>query len=68
MHHEAATLFGISFYSIIIKCLLKINCHNKKYNNQEMIEYITKFCKKVFELWTTEASWSKKHQSYKNHN
>ena len=56
MPREAATLIGLSYYSIIIKPLLKIYNHYKKHNNQEMMDFLTESCKKAFTLWITGAA------------
>ena len=56
MPREAATLIGISYYSMIIKPLLKIYKHYEKYRNKEMTDFLKKSCKKAFMLWITEAT------------
>lgn len=56
MPREAASLIGLSYYSIIIKPLLKMHQKYKLANDKDMEEFMKEACKKAFLLWTKEIA------------
>ena len=54
MPREAASLIGLSYYSIIIKPLLKIHKKYQETNNKDMEQFMEEACKKAFTIWTKE--------------
>ena len=50
MPREAASLIGLSYYSIIIKPLLKIHKKYQETNNKDMEQFMEEACKKAFTI------------------
>ena len=51
MPRESGSLIGISFYSIIIKPLLKLYKKEYELNDEEMIEFMKESIKQAFKTW-----------------
>ena len=51
MPRESGSLIGISFYSIVIKPLLKLYKKEYELNDEEMIEFMKESIKQAFKTW-----------------
>ena len=51
MPRESGSLIGISFYSIIIKPLLKLYKREQEINDEEMVEFMKEATKQAFKTW-----------------
>ena len=51
MPREAGSLIGISFYSIIIKPILKLYEKELKIDDEEMKNFMIQACKNAFKIW-----------------
>ena len=65
MPREAASLIGLSYYSIIIKPLLKIHKKYQETNNKDMEQFMEEACKKDFTIWTKEFAEQITHMQLK---
>ena len=53
MPKESAALYGLSFYNIIIRPLIKIILNTTENDNNEYKSFLCEAAKKAFILWTT---------------
>ena len=53
---EASALVGLSYYSIIIKPLLKIYSTEFEHGTKSMIEYYKEACKNALKIWITKPA------------
>ena len=57
---ESSALYGLSYYNIIIRPLIKIILAAVSKNNEEYIKFLYEATKKAFTLWTNFEKYHKK--------